>query len=62
MYAINRAVQNRPNEQPEVEHIFTEDSTVVYQLFLGTQEEFRGKEIQRTKIVPKARRKTRARI
>lgn len=61
MYDINRAVQTRPNEQPEVQHIFTDESAFVYQLFLWTKEELRGKEFPKPKALPKAKRKTRAR-
>lgn len=60
MYAINRTAKFYPSEQTEVYHIFTEDSAFVYQLFLQTAEELRGKEFpprkKRSTYKPKTRR------
>lgn len=60
MYGINRAVAVRPNEQPEEYHVFTEDSAFVYQLFLWTKEELRGKAFPKGKARKGSKRSSKA--
>lgn len=61
MYVIDRAAKVAANEHPEDYHIFTEDSSFAYQLFLWTKEELRGKNFPpRKKEGPGTRSKTRS--